>query len=291
MLAAVDVRLPPIVVNRRRMRVIDGAHRLQAAIMRGDDMIEVRFFEGSDAEAFRLGVEANVKHGLPLSSAEREAAVVRIIASHPDWSDRAIGASTGLAGSTVSAIRRRSAVVLPEPPVRVGRDGRARPVNSAEGRRRASRVILERPGASLREVAAAAGISTGTVRDVRERLRRGEDPVPSQQREAERRQAHRPIHPHRAIGHHGGAFERTARTGNIVSTLDMLRRDPALRFSETGRTLIRWLHERAVAPDDWSSQLEAIPPHCLTVVADLMRQYAAAWHELADTLERNHATA
>src|SRR5215204_7137150 len=46
MLAGIDERLPPIIVHRSTMRVIDGAHRLGAALLRGDEMIEVRFFDG-----------------------------------------------------------------------------------------------------------------------------------------------------------------------------------------------------------------------------------------------------
>ena len=70
------------------MRVIDGTHRLRAALLRGVDVIDVLYFDGPDADAFVLAVELNHTHGLPLSRADRTAAAERIIGSHPDWSDR-----------------------------------------------------------------------------------------------------------------------------------------------------------------------------------------------------------
>src|SRR5687767_14440162 len=66
-LAEVEADLPPIVVNRRTMRVIDGMHRLSAAALKGKHLIEVVFFDGTDHEAFLLSVRLNVTHGMPLN--------------------------------------------------------------------------------------------------------------------------------------------------------------------------------------------------------------------------------
>src|SRR5689334_20729528 len=44
MLAELDVALPRILVHRTTMRIIDGMHRYRAAIIRGDDTIDVEFF-------------------------------------------------------------------------------------------------------------------------------------------------------------------------------------------------------------------------------------------------------
>ncbi|MFD1047646.1 ParB/RepB/Spo0J family partition protein, partial [Kibdelosporangium lantanae] len=78
-LAASAADLPPIVVQRGTMRVIDGMHRLRAARMRGQNEILVRFYDGDDDEAFIVAVRTNVTHGLPLSQADRTAAAARII--------------------------------------------------------------------------------------------------------------------------------------------------------------------------------------------------------------------
>ncbi|GAA4547962.1 ParB/RepB/Spo0J family partition protein [Amycolatopsis samaneae] len=104
-LAGIVTGLPPIVVHRPTMRVVDGMHRLGAAVLRGETRIAARFFEGSAEDAFVLAVGLNTVHGLPLSPADRRAAATRIVGTHPHWSDRTIAAATGLAYTTVASIR------------------------------------------------------------------------------------------------------------------------------------------------------------------------------------------
>ena len=141
--------------------------------------IEVSFFDGGRAAGVRPRGAGNVAHGLPLSLSDRKQAALRILQSYSRWTDRSIAWATGLSAATVAALRRRATAQLPQSHTRVGRDGRVRPVNAVEGGRRAGRFIAEHPNASLQEVAAHVGISTSTVRDVRRRLSRGKDPVPS----------------------------------------------------------------------------------------------------------------
>jgi ParB-like chromosome segregation protein Spo0J len=179
-LAESDAELPPIIVHRATMRVIDGMHRLRAAELRDRDEIDVRFFDGDESDAFVLAVRANVTHGLPLSLTDRKAAAARIVAAHPDWSDRLIASRTGLAAKTVSTMRDENEDSATHDDSRVGQDGRIRPIDSSAGRQIAGDLIAENPGLSLRQVARRAGISPETVRDVRGRLRRGEDPIPRQ---------------------------------------------------------------------------------------------------------------
>ena len=177
-LAETEGPLPPILVDRRSMRVIDGMHRLMAASLKGQETIDVMFFDGSEPDVFLRAVEENVTHGLPLTQADRRVAAERIIETHPQMSDRAIGKAAGLAAKTVAAIRRRSTGESPRSNVRVGRDGRIRPLDSSSARRRAAELLTGQPEASLRDVARVAGISPATVLDVRKRLERGESPVP-----------------------------------------------------------------------------------------------------------------
>ena len=177
LLAEVAEALPPILVHRNTMKIIDGAHRVGAARLRGETSIRVRFFDGTAEAAFVEGVRANTTNGLPLSRADREAAALRIAAIHPTWSHRAIAAASGLSDKTVKQLRLRSTGGLPHLDTRVGLDGRFRPITAAPGRERAAEALASRPDASLREIARLAGVSPGTVRNVRERLRRGEDPL------------------------------------------------------------------------------------------------------------------
>jgi ParB-like chromosome segregation protein Spo0J len=278
MLAEHEGPLPPILVHRATMRVIDGMHRLGAARLRGQQTIEVRFFDGTEDEAFVLAVKTNISHGLPLSRADRDAAVERIMAAHPRWSDRAIAVSMGLSPTTVAAIRRRTTDDHYSAQVRIGRDGRARPINAADGRRRAGRVIAENPGASLREIAKAAGISPSTARDVRERMLRGDDPVPSRQQARSTRSA-----VWQGAEPRGHARQRLGL--NQAATLQNLKKDPSLRLAESGRTLLRWLYTHSLKPGEWRPLLGVTPPHCAYLIASLARDCAQEWLDFADQLD------
>ncbi|WP_426513744.1 helix-turn-helix domain-containing protein [Dactylosporangium sp. McL0621] len=273
MLARIDARFPPIIVHRPTMRVIDGMHRLGAAVLRGDELIEVRYFDGSEQEAFVLAVQSNIAHGLPLSLADRSRAAERIIAAAPGWSDRAIAAAAGLGARTVANIRRRLRIQSDsEVRARTGRDGRVRPLDGAGGRLRAAHIIRERPGASLREVAREAGVSPSTVRDVRRRLERGEDAVPPA-RQRRNAKAGRP-----AVTSPDGP--------DLAAMLQGLQNDPALRFSDSGRQLLRWILSRAIHSEERLEVMDKVPPHCTYLIANVARSCADEWLRLADRLER-----
>jgi len=278
MLAKLDERLPPIIVHRQTMRVIDGTHRLGAAVLRGDEMIEARLFDGTEQEAFVLAVRTNIAHGLPLSLADRTRAAERIIASRPDWSDRAIASATGLGARTVGNVRRRvqdgSDTELTQ--ARRGLDGRVRPLDNAEGRLRALVIIEKRPEASLREIAREAGVSPTTVRDVRQRVQRGEDPVPQVRR---RRGTAKDVEQ----GTNGVSAGPA-----LVAMLQGLQNDPSLRFSESGRTVLRWILSRAVRSDERLDVAAKVPPHCTYIIANVARACADEWLQLANELDRRN---
>jgi hypothetical protein len=267
--------LPPILVDRRTMRVIDGMHRLRAASLKGRASIQVQFFDGSPADGFLRGVEANVTHGLPLSQTDRRAAAARIIASHPQMSDRAIGEVSGLAARTVAGIRQRSSTSAPQLNARVGRDGRVRPLDGVVGRRKAAELLAKHPRASLRQVARAAGVSPATVSDVRRRLERGQGPVPDgqRQRKADRVQAT------------GTASRQEARSAPPAQVLEKLLRDPSLRHNEQGRRLLFLLQSNAVRTEEWSVIVDAVPPHCSVLVAQLAQQCAQMWSDFKHELD------
>jgi AraC family transcriptional regulator len=75
------------------MRVIDGMHRLRAAILNRCRSIEVEFFDGDDEEAFIRAVGQNVAHGLPLTPAGRKDAAARILRFRPALSDRSVASA------------------------------------------------------------------------------------------------------------------------------------------------------------------------------------------------------
>ncbi|WP_234307454.1 MULTISPECIES: ParB/RepB/Spo0J family partition protein [unclassified Streptomyces] len=265
--------LPPIIVHRLTMRVIDGMHRLQAAVLRGDKRIRIRFFEGSPEEAFVLSVKANNAHGLPLTTEDRRAAAQRLLASHPEWSDRVVAEVVGLSAHTVAAVRR-STEEIPQLNGRVGRDGRFRPNSTADARRRAGELMRQRPEASLRQISKETGLSLGTVTDVKRRVERGENPVPA------------------GRSWKGGEADRRTRPAPEVSPAGVqslglknswrrLSRDPSLKYSRGGRQLLRLLSAHAIV----SEIADVVPRHCARNVALLARECAEAWNQLACRLE------
>ncbi|MGH3170069.1 MAG: ParB/RepB/Spo0J family partition protein [Trebonia sp.] len=288
LLAGVEAELPPIIVHRPTMKVIDGMHRLRAAMLRQQDKIAVRFFDGDQADAFVLAVKMNVSHGLPLSLADRKAAAVRIVKSRPEWSDRLIASTTGLAHKTVAEIRRQHSV---EPistggvegaggEARIGRDGRMRPVDNAKGRTIAGELIQQQPNLSLRQVARMSGISPETARDVRSRINRGEQPI--------RRSAGSG---HQGARHAGVSGNRASHAAqrefqSLDHLLQRFRADPSLRFSETGRMLLTLLQAHAVSEEIWRRIADNTPVHRREILARVARHCASNWQTLAERLER-----
>jgi ParB-like chromosome segregation protein Spo0J len=295
-LAAGETRLPPILVHRPTMRVIDGMHRLRVAQQLGQDQIDVQFFEGSAQDAFVVAVQSNVAHGLPLTLSDRTSAARRIIAAFPSWSDRKIAAVAGLSGGTVGALRLRAAAAgSAEPGGRIGLDGRRRPVDAAARRLTASKIVSQRPGASLREIAREAGISLATARDVRSRVQRGEDPLPAIQRSGKRpltaeSPARRPdpgeVRSLEFSDRNRAQQTRDAGEQNLSALLQGLANDPSLRFTESGRSLLRWLSLRSTGLSQWSDIADTVPPHCTYIVADLARRCADEWASFAAQIEK-----
>jgi ParB-like chromosome segregation protein Spo0J len=276
-LAETEAELPPILVHRPTMRVIDGMHRLEAAILRGEQLVSVEYFDGTDFEAFIMSVRLNITHGLPLTRADREAAAARILRTDRSWSDRAISEVTGLSAPTISGIRARSpATGQPEPEARRGRDGRVRPLSTAEGRRKAGQLIGSRPGLSLRKIAKETGISISTARDVRMRVQRGEDPVPA--RSAERLQAgKRQSRGQIAVGYRIDS--------KYVAYMQGLENDPSLRFTDIGRFLLRCLGLHTVGQKQRAKLIESVPEHCTDRIAHMARCCSSWWAEFAADLE------
>ncbi|MFI1890296.1 transcriptional regulator [Streptomyces jumonjinensis] len=178
-LAAVYPSLPPVLVHRPTMRVVDGMHRIRAAMLKDLDTVEVTFFEGAEDQVFLRSVTANISNGLPLSVADRKTAAARILATHPSLSDRAVATHVGLDAKTVAGVRVCSSAGSPLLNVRTGADGRAHPLDRTAERMHAAALLSEDPALPLRTVVERTGLSLGTAHDVRRRLLRGEDPVPT----------------------------------------------------------------------------------------------------------------
>ncbi|MET8997209.1 streptomycin biosynthesis protein [Amycolatopsis sp. NPDC004169] len=288
-LAKLGRSVPPIIVRRGTMRVIDGWHRVKAAVLNDEVDIAARYFDGSESDQLQLAVRVNSAHGLPLTSADRRAVATHIITIHPEWSDRAVAEVAGITGKTVGALRRRSTEDLPQSNARIGRDGRTRPVDAAEGRRIAGEILTRQPRLSLRKVAARAGIAVSTARDVRDRLRRGDGPLPPKFRASG--DAGNVEHPESRDPVPSGLTATGRQHIDKAAVLDVLMSDPALRFTDVGRSLLRWLATRVIDADDYQTLIDSVPPHCVSVIADLADISAEAWRTFAEELNRRAGSA
>jgi ParB-like chromosome segregation protein Spo0J len=302
---------PPILVHKPTMRVIDGMHRLAATRLRGDEEIKVQFFSGTEEEIFVISVQENIAHGLPLSLADRKAAAARIVRSHPEWSDRRIASAAGLSHKTIGTIRAAPQGASDENTqshARRGHDGRLRPLNCSEGRRLAAELLEDNPTASLRTVARKAGISPGTARDVRDRLKRGLDPVLSRpghppataaadrqdpggrpERASESpappgadRTAAVPAQRSRSNGSDADALQES----DMDKILQRLRSDPTLRFSDTGRSILRHLYHSTNNALAFGQFVDQVPHHRAATIAELAQANAELWWRLAVQLQR-----
>lgn len=249
--------VPPILVQASTMVVIDGVHRVLAARSVGRPTIPAVMFEGDETAARIEAVHRNVVHGKPLSLAEREAAAVDFLELVPEWSDRRIATVSGLSPKTVGRLRDRAALDPARSRVRVGRDGRVRPVDSSEVRHRVADALRSDPGASNRAIARRSGASHATVRDVRERLGRGESELRSvvdRQRKRKRSSS---------VPAQNGATLPGAVPGEFAA----------------------WFDGRGIDDVDWQPFIETIPISRVYEVADVCRRRGESWRAFARALE------
>ncbi|MEU0084723.1 ParB N-terminal domain-containing protein [Streptomyces sp. NPDC006274] len=265
LLAETDADLPPIVVHRQSMRVIDGMHRLEAARLRAARTIRVVFFDGDDEEAFVLAVETNIRHGLPLSLADRKAAALRIVKAHPHWSDRAVAAKAGLTHKTVGLLRRRSTGEIPQLEARVGLDGRLRAVRPA---RKAERCT---DGPDEEQATTVEGRSRNS-------------PAVSACHTAACPVTEPTAAPAGPTRRHTGALLDAGVDWNV--RLQRLRADPSLRYTQIGRMVLRIMDLHVATAAYWPQVAEQVPVHCLDTVSDFALRCAEDLQRLSLRLEQ-----
>jgi hypothetical protein len=146
------------------------------------------------------------------------------------------------------------------------------PLTLADRKAAACRIIQGHPEWSDRAIAAVAGLSDKTVGSLRRRLA---DTIPKTRWR---------------IGRDGRARTLPVRDNEAgvsrsrVPLLRKLQKDPSLRYTDAGRMMLRWLHTHPVI-DDIPDVVAALPAHCLPTAAQVCRQHAGEWADLAKLLE------
>lgn len=264
---------PPIVVSATDRSVIDGLHRVHAALALGLSRLPCVFFVGAEDDAYAEFVRRNTTHGLPLTLREREGAARHILGRRPEWSDRRLAAVCGLSAGTVARLRHELSGEVEEPRcatdedvqlhARVGRDGRRRPVDRQAIRARIAEALEKNPRASLRAVAAIVGTSPTTVRSVQSELARA--------------------------AAHGGAVpgaqaDVAAPWPDLGHPVDAWVPDAAVLSTDEGSAFAEWFSRTAVG-DDWWQHLATVPLSRVYDVADEARRRAQHWSDFARALE------
>jgi ParB-like chromosome segregation protein Spo0J len=292
--AAGAVQLPPVLVQKRGARIIDGMHRVEAAKLRGEWAINARVVDCTDEEALVLAVKSNTLHGLPLTRADRISSAKRILATHSNWSDRKVAVITGLSAKSIASLRNNSVIDAQFHGKRLGRDGKLRPVVAADGRRRAVEYITAHPEASLREVARETDVSVGTVHDVREKMRRGVYQDMAEPRRGEQQSTYGSAQEDATGSHpaltsiYGSAKTESSQRLAWQAISAKLTGDPALRYTDGGRAFLRWMAQHAMQADEWREFADAIPQRWLKDVWQLAATMSDEWREFAEQLRYRH---
>jgi hypothetical protein len=70
-----------------------------------------------------------------------------------------------------------------------------------------------------------------------------------------------------------------------------LARDPSLRFSDSGRSLLRWMQSRVVRPEEWHGIADEMPAHISQLLAKVARHCASEWSQVAKELQQRSSVA
>jgi ParB-like chromosome segregation protein Spo0J len=249
----------PILVRRADLTIVDGQHRVAAARRLDRAEIEAELFDGDAEAAFLEFVQRHARLREGLNRRERRSAARRVLETHREWSDRRIAELCGISPKTVAELRRELPEVDGEVAgdVRVGRDGRARPVDAAARRALIVAALQERPDASLRAIARTVGVSPETVRSVRSDLGRTSPPRPA----------------------------LPPQTWRPAPEPEPWQPDAAFLSREDSAATASFFERTDVCDAELNHHVRAIPLSRVYEVADEARRRAAFWLRLAQSVE------
>jgi hypothetical protein len=293
---------PPVLVHRLDLTVIDGRHRLMAALDLNLSRIRVEFFTGNETDAFVEALERNASHGLPLTMSERKDAATTLLALRAEWSDRMIGGLCGLSASTIRDIRQRRGyraegastahIVLSDR--RIGRDGKQRPAQPARQRQKIMQALRESPGASLRSIASQTGASPATVRAVRQRA--CDEPEGDRQISLISPALTDPA-PTAPVDESPSPLAESLDKSGSADPIDIASRasgqvwtsDTACSSEEESMKFAGWFDQTRVDLSACMAHLAGVPLSRVYEVADECMRRAQVWSEFASALQRRPA--
>jgi ParB-like chromosome segregation protein Spo0J len=124
-------QMPPLLVQRNTLKLVDGRNRLEAASRAGIDLVRVDYTDKEGDELIDLAFEMNRDHGIPLSLEERRAAARRKLQRNPEWTQAEIAKWAGLSDRTVyTIVHENDPVEVPTP--RSTRTTRAKQAEAAK---------------------------------------------------------------------------------------------------------------------------------------------------------------
>lgn len=260
---------PALIVRRVDNTIIDGLYRYLAAKEIGLRHLSCVYLDVGPEAAFLEALRRNLQHGLPLSLQERKVAASRLLTLRTEWSDRRVGEVCGLSAVTVASLRDETTcagVQNGQLNTRIGRDGKAYPVDRGVTRARVQDALRENPSSSLRSIARATGTSAATVRSVRSSL-----PSPPVQE----------ISPTADVA---AIATDTSCDGVATALSSKSAADAALLSTDEGKDFAAWF-ERTKVSEDWRVFIDHIPISRIYEIADEARERSQKWHEFASTLE------
>ena len=101
------------------MVVLDGSHRIHAAINAGEKTIVARTLIGiSETDAMLIAMKANLAHGVPLTPEERQQACLNIIVAMTDKdgnqpANTVVAEAMGVSETTIRDYRQKLVAAVP----------------------------------------------------------------------------------------------------------------------------------------------------------------------------------
>ncbi|WP_406395223.1 hypothetical protein OG806_36080 [Streptomyces sp. NBC_00882] len=147
---------------------------------------------------------------------------------------------------------------------------------------------MERPDAPLRHIAEEAGVAISTVHRMRQGLSLGTATIaPTVAQTATSAVATLRQGLHLASVPKPSELPAHNTVREPARAIDILSKDPSIRFTESGRSLLRWLNGQAQGLALGERLKAAVPPHCAPMVAEVASHYAKEWERFAASLQQD----